>query len=85
MNDLKIRMKLFEQFPPPWRIEQDETVDPSVHSGGFEVFDANGETVIFGGTYSGDGDEAFNLNRLQVAELVELVNAAAKSREGAKE
>ena len=67
-------MKLFEQFPKPWTIKQDESVDATRYAGGFEVFDANGKTVINGGTYSGDGDAEFNLDRLQAAELVELVN-----------
>ena len=69
-------MKLFEQFPRPWRIAQDEKVDPERYIGGFDVFDANGKTVIAGGTYTVDGDAEFNLNRLQVAELVALVNSA---------
>lgn len=69
-------MKLFDEFPRPWRIEQDETVDPDKYRGGFTVFCSNGEIVINGGTYTGDGDEQFNLNRLQVEELVRLVNDA---------
>ena len=69
-------MKLFEEFPRPWRIEQDETLDPEKYGGGFTVFCACGKTVISGGTYTGDGDEEFNLNRLQVEELVRLVNDA---------
>lgn len=69
-------MKLFEEYPRPWRIEQDESRDPEKFSGGFEVFDANGKSIIFGGTFTGDGDEYWNFNRLQVAELVELVNRA---------
>lgn len=68
-------MNLFEQFPRPWRIEQDTSVDPEIYAGGFEVFDANGKTVIFGGTFTGDGDEQFNLNRLQVQELVNKINS----------
>jgi hypothetical protein len=68
-------MKLFERYPRPWRIEQDETIDPNIYQGGFTVFDASGQIVIFGGTYTGDGDAEFNLNRTQVAELVALVNA----------
>jgi hypothetical protein len=67
-------MNLFEKYPKPWRIVQDESVDPSLYLGGYEVYAANGETVMLGGTYSGDGDAEFNLNRLQVAELVALIN-----------
>lgn len=69
-------MRLFDKFPRPWRIEQDETVDPDKYLGGFTVFCANGEVVINGGTYTGDGDEEFNLDRIQVEELVRLVNDA---------
>ena len=68
-------MKLFDQYPRPWRIEQDESVDPERYLGGFTVFDARGDAVIVGGTYTGDGDAEFNLDRLQVAELVAIVNA----------
>jgi hypothetical protein len=71
-------MKLFEQYPRPWRIVQDESVDPEVNLGGFEVLDATCATVIYGGTYTGDGDAEFNLNRLQVSELVDLVNRSWK-------
>ncbi len=66
--------KLLEAYPRPWRIVQDESVDPAKYRGGFDVFDANGVVIIRGGTYSGDGDEEFNLNRVQAAELVEIVN-----------
>lgn len=38
------------------------------------MLDVNGKTVIDGGTYTGDGDSEFNLNRLQVAQLVAIVN-----------
>lgn len=69
-------MKLLDKFPRPWRIEQDETVDPKKYSGGFTVYCGNGEVVINGGTYTGDGDAEFNLNRIQVGELVRLVNDA---------
>lgn len=68
-------MRLFEKFPRPWRIEHNYAVDAEMFAGGFTVFDACGETIIFGGTYTGDGDQEFNLNRLQVEELVNLVNA----------
>jgi hypothetical protein len=58
-------MKLFERHPRPWRI---------VLGAVYEVLDANDETVIYSGTYSGDGDDELNLTGEQVAELVELVN-----------
>lgn len=67
-------MTLFEEFPRPWKIIQDESVDPDKFIGGFRVLDVNGKTVIDGGTYTGDGDSEFNLNRLQVAQLVAIVN-----------
>lgn len=67
-------MKLLEQYPRPWRAVQDETVDPDRYGGGYEVYAANGAVVILGGTFSGDGDAEFNLNRLQVEELVAIVN-----------
>lgn len=67
-------MKLFEKFPRPWNIAQDERLDPDKYAGGYDVTDATGKTVMCGGTYTGDGDDEFNLNRLQVAELVEIVN-----------
>jgi len=69
-------MKLFERYPRPWRMEQDETIDAERYAVGFTVFDANSQVVIFGGTYTGDGDQEFNLDRSQVAELVALVNSA---------
>jgi hypothetical protein len=69
-------MNLFDEHPRPWRIEQDETVDPNRFLGGYSVFDANGVEFMYGGTYTGDGDAFFMLNRTQVAELVALVNAA---------
>lgn len=67
-------MTLFEEFPRPWTVIQDESVDPNKYGGGFTVFAANGKTVIDGGTFRGDGDSEFNLHRLQVAELVAIVN-----------
>jgi len=67
-------MTLFEKFPLPWRIVQDETVDPSMCGGGYEIFAANGDCVMNGGTYSGDGDLELNMNRLQAAQLVDAVN-----------
>ena len=67
-------MRLFDRYPRPWRIEQDDKIDPERYAGGFTVFDCTGQVVIFGGTFSGDGDEEFNLNRTQVSELVALVN-----------
>ena len=70
-------MKLFERYPRPWSIKQDETVDPEKFAGGYEVYCAEGKAVMLGGTYTGDGDEEFNLNRLQVAELVAIVNKSA--------
>jgi len=73
---LEENMKLFEKFPRPWRIEQDESVDPDLCLGGFTIFSADGQIVINGGTYTGDGDAEFNLNRLQATELVVLVNAS---------
>lgn len=70
-------MKLFEKFPRPWKCIQDESVDPQKYAGGFLVLDAHGETVISGmDRTSHDGQDEFNLNRLQVAELVELMNRA---------
>ena len=68
---------LFDRYPRPWTIVNDESVDAKLYRGGFQVFDALGETIIYGGTFTGDGDAEFNLNRLEVDELVKLVNAAA--------
>ena len=68
--------RLFDNFPLPWTIKQSEWVNPDKHLGGFEVFDATGAVVIRGGSYTGDSDAEFNLDRLQVAELVAIVNAA---------
>jgi hypothetical protein len=67
-------MRLFAKFPRPWSIAQDEAVDAGRYIGGFVVSDANGKTVIDGGTYTGDGDAEFNLDRLMAAELVAMVN-----------
>jgi hypothetical protein len=64
-------MRLFDRHPRPWRICEDVSV-----TGTFTVLNNNNETVIFSGTYSGDGNEEFNLDGPQVAELVALVNAA---------
>ena len=69
-------MKLLDEYPRPWRIEQDESIDPERYAGGFAVFDCNNKLIIFGGTSSCDGDDEFNLDRKQVAELVALVNRA---------
>lgn len=69
-------MRLFDQYPRPWRIVQDESIDPDKYASGYEVFDANGKTVMYGGTFTGDGDAIFDLDRWQVAELVEIVNKA---------
>ena len=67
-------MLLFVMYPRPWRIEQDESIDPTKYSGVFTVYASNGLTVINGGTYTGDGDTEVNLDRLQAEELVEIVN-----------
>lgn len=69
--------RTFAKYPPPWRYVGDESVDPDKYAGGFDVYDAEGKAVIRGGTYSGDGDAEFNLDRLQALELVELVNGQA--------
>jgi len=69
-------MTLFDQYPRPWSVAQDDSVDPAKYLGGFTVFDSTGQVVIEGGTFTGDGDAEFNLNRLQAAELVEVVNSS---------
>lgn len=58
-----------DEYPLPWVVRHFKKY-------GYEVADANGETVIFSGTYRGDGDEEFNLNRQQVEQLVNLINAS---------
>jgi hypothetical protein len=67
---------MLAEFPAPWTIDQDESVNPSMFGGGFTVYSSNGLTVFYGGSFSGDGDAEFNLNRLQVEELVKLVNSS---------
>ena len=79
-------MGLFKQFPRPWTCEIDESLDQleaetkRKFSGGYTVTDANGKVVMFGGTYTGDGDAEFNLNRHQVKELVDIVNNASDTQ-----
>jgi hypothetical protein len=71
-------MRLFEKFPRPWTCQQDESVDAERFGGGFAVFDATGKAVFTGmDRVSHDGEDEFNMNRLQVAELVKLVNEAS--------
>ena len=77
---------MFEQFPRPWTCEIDKSLDYTQLqigrklAGGYTVTDANGKVVMFGGTYTGDGDAEFNLNRHQVKELVDIVNNASDTQ-----
>lgn len=65
-------MKLFQEYPLPWSIEN---LYPEYGgTGGYIIRDANKNTVIHGGTYSGDGDMECNFTYLQAKELVDIVN-----------
>lgn len=70
-------MKIQERHPFPWRIEADESVNPTTTDGAYIVFNANNETVMNGGTYSGDGDMELNLSWVEAVELVTAMNARA--------
>lgn len=69
--------RLLMMYPLPWVIEQNERVNPDNCAGGFTIASADGKVIMDGGTYTGDGDIELNLDRLQAAELVELVNSLA--------
>jgi hypothetical protein len=65
-------MSLFEEYQLPWKIEN---IRPKWRgAGGYIIRDANGKTVIHGGTYTGDGDLECNFTYLQAKELVDLIN-----------
>ncbi len=66
-------MKLFEDYPLPWNIEN---LDPAWSGiGSYIIRASNNKIVIHGGTYSGDGDAECNFTFLQAQELVNTINA----------
>lgn len=73
---MDIANKLFTEFPRPWRIVCDESVDPNRYAGAFVIYDFLGFVIFNGGTYTGDGDTEINLTWEQAKELVSIVNAA---------
>lgn len=68
--------ELLKEYPLPWSIEN---LCPDYDgAGGYIIRSANGETVIHGGTYSGDGDMECNLTYLQAKDLVDIANASKR-------
>lgn len=67
---------LKERHPTPWRFEYDKTVDSDKFDGSFTIYNADGEIVMNGGTYTGDGDQELNLNIEQAKELFIIMDLA---------
>ena len=82
-------MKMFGIFPRPWvhysSAPFHQLRDRSRNGRWMKTYDPrqwvvlaeNGEVVMCGGTYSGDGDEENNLYDEHIPELVEIVNSYA--------